>query len=57
MKIIVCIRHVSYLGSQLGFNPIENSIKPDALMEFLNPYDECAIEAGKGALRGNGQIF
>jgi len=45
MKIIVCIRHVSYLGSQLGFNPIENSIKPDALMEFLNPYDECAIEA------------
>lgn len=44
MKIAVCIRYGTYLSTQLGFNPLDNTIREASLVDKINAYDENALE-------------
>jgi len=44
MKIAVCIRYGTYLTTQLGFNPLDNTIRKASLVDKINAYDENALE-------------
>jgi electron transfer flavoprotein beta subunit len=44
MKIAVCIRYGAYLSTQLGFNPFDNTIRDESLVDKINAYDENALE-------------
>lgn len=44
MRIVVCVKQVSYLYTQMGYNPVTSAIDPQAMVDIVNPYDECAVE-------------
>ena len=58
MNIIVCVKQVTRITIQNGFDPTTKSIVTDGLVYMLNPHDEAAVEE---AIRikekaGNGEV-